>query len=33
LPAHLDRFWFLDAVLGLLTLATQELINAAPPPT
>lgn len=30
-PAHLDRFWFLDAVWGLLSLATQELIQAAPP--
>jgi hypothetical protein len=28
-PAHLDRFWFLDAVWGLLNLATQELIAAA----
>lgn len=33
LPAHLDRCWFLDAVWGLLNLVTQELINAAPPPT
>jgi hypothetical protein len=33
LPAHLDRCWFLDAVWGLLNLAVQELINAAPPPT
>ncbi len=32
LPAHLDRFWFLDAVWGLLNLVTQELLNAAPPP-
>ena len=30
LPAHLDRFWFLDAVWGLLNLVTQELIKAAP---
>jgi hypothetical protein len=30
LPAHLDRFWFLDAVWGLLNLVTQELLNAAP---
>ena len=29
LPAHLDRFWFLDAVWGLLNLVTQELILAA----
>jgi hypothetical protein len=28
LPAHLDRFWFLDAVWGLLNLVTQELLNA-----
>jgi hypothetical protein len=33
LPAHLDRFWFLDAVLGLLTLVTEELSNAAPAAT
>jgi hypothetical protein len=33
LPAHLDRCWFLDAVWGLLNLAAQELINAAPPST
>jgi hypothetical protein len=29
LPAHLDRFWFLDAVWGLLHLVTQELLQAA----
>ena len=29
LPAHLDRFWFLDAVWGLLNLVTQELLHAA----
>jgi hypothetical protein len=29
LPAHLDRFWFLDAILGLLELVTQELLLAA----
>lgn len=28
LPAHLDRFWFLDAVWGLLNLAAQELLKA-----
>jgi len=28
-PAHLDRFWFLDAVWGLLNLVTLELIEAA----
>ena len=33
LPMHLDRCWFLDAVWGLLNLAAQELINAAPPST
>ncbi len=27
-PAHLDRFWFLDAVWGLLNLVTQELLWA-----
>ncbi len=27
-PAHLDRFWFLDAVWGLLNLVTQELLGA-----
>jgi hypothetical protein len=31
LPAHLDRFWFLDAVWGLLSLVTQELLKAAGP--
>jgi len=30
LPAHLDKFWFLDAVWGLLNLVTQELLNAVP---
>ncbi len=30
LPAHLDRFWFLDAIWGLLNLVAQELIKAAP---
>jgi len=30
LPAHLDRFWFLDAVWGLLNLLTQEMLHAAP---
>jgi hypothetical protein len=29
LPAHLDRFWFLDAVWGLLHLVTQEVLHAA----
>ena len=29
LPAHLDRFWFLDAVWGLLSLVSQELLRAA----
>jgi Domain of unknown function (DUF3786) len=29
LPAHLDKFWFLDAVWGLLHLVTQELLKAA----
>ena len=28
-PAHLDRFWSLDAVWGLLNLVTQELLLAA----
>lgn len=28
LPAHLDRFWFLDAVWGVLNLVTQELLKA-----
>jgi hypothetical protein len=32
LPAHLDRFWNLDAVWGLLNLVTQELLQAAGPP-
>jgi hypothetical protein len=31
LPAHLDRFWFLDAVLGLLSLVAQELLKAGEP--
>jgi hypothetical protein len=31
LPAHLDRFWFLDAIWGMLNLVTQELIQAAGP--
>jgi hypothetical protein len=30
LPAHLDKFWFLDAVWGLLNLVTQELLKAVP---
>jgi hypothetical protein len=30
LPAHLERFWFLDAVWGLLNLVSQELLHAAP---
>jgi Domain of unknown function (DUF3786) len=29
LPAHLDRFWFLDAVWGMLNLVTQELLKTA----
>jgi hypothetical protein len=29
LPAHLDRFWFLDAIWGLLNLVAQELLKAA----
>jgi hypothetical protein len=29
LPTHLDRFWFLDAVWGLLNLVAQELLRAA----
>jgi hypothetical protein len=29
-PAHLDRFWFLDAVWGLLNLVAQEMLQAAP---
>ncbi len=28
-PANLDRFWHLDAVLGLLDVATRELLKAA----
>jgi hypothetical protein len=28
-PSHLERFWFLDAVWGLLNLAAQELLQAA----
>lgn len=28
LPAHLDRFWFLDAVWSLLNLVAQELLKA-----
>jgi len=28
-PAHLDRFWSLDTVWGLLNLLTQELLLAA----
>jgi hypothetical protein len=28
-PAHLDRFWSLDAVWGLLNLVAQELLLAA----
>ena len=28
-PTHLDRFWSLDAVWGLLNLVTQELLLAA----
>jgi len=28
LPAHLDRFWHLDAVWGLLNLVTQEMLEA-----
>lgn len=31
LPAHLDKFWFLDAIWGLLNLVTQELLGAAMP--
>jgi hypothetical protein len=30
LPAHLDKFWFLDAVWGLLNLVVLELLNAFP---
>lgn len=29
LPAHLDRFWFLDAVWGLLHLVSHEVLQAA----
>jgi hypothetical protein len=29
LPAHLDKFWFLDAIWGLLNLVTQEMLQAA----
>jgi hypothetical protein len=32
LPAHLDRFWNLDATWGLLNLVTQELLQAADHP-
>jgi hypothetical protein len=28
-PAHLDRFWSLDAAWGLLNPAAQELLRAA----
>jgi hypothetical protein len=31
LPAHLDRFWSLDAVWGLLSLVGQELLKAGEP--
>lgn len=31
-PGHLDRFWHLDAVWGLLSLVTQELLQAAAAP-
>jgi hypothetical protein len=31
-PAHLDRFWHLDAVWGLLNLVVQELLRAASNP-
>jgi hypothetical protein len=27
LPAHLDQFWHLDAVWGLLNLVTQEMLK------
>lgn len=30
-PANLDRFWYLDAVLGLLQLVARELLAAFPP--
>lgn len=29
-PAHLDRFWHLDAVLGLILVLVQELLRAVP---
>lgn len=29
IPANLDRFWYLDAVLGLLDVVTRELLKAA----
>jgi hypothetical protein len=28
IPAHLDKFWFLDGIWGLLNLVTQELLAA-----
>jgi hypothetical protein len=31
-PANLERFWHLDAVLGLLEVVAQELLQAAGPP-
>ncbi len=31
LPAHLDRFWFLDAVWSMLSLVAQELLKAGEP--
>ncbi len=31
LPSHLDRFWHLDAVWGLLNLVTQEILQAVGP--
>ena len=31
-PAQLDRFWQLDAVLGLMGVVVKELLQAAPPP-
>ncbi len=31
LPAHLDRFWHLDAVWGLLNLVTQEMLDTGAP--
>ena len=30
-PAHLDHFWILDAVWGLLNLVAQEMLNAGAP--